>query len=57
MRDSVTSFRIGFRNYYRETEVGGGAALTIEASIEYPVDSFTRVTWSGANAHTIANGD
>lgn len=56
MRDTVSSFQIAFRNYYRETEVGGGAVLTITAAIEYPVGTFTQVKWSGSATNTIASG-
>lgn len=56
MRDAVISFQIAFSNYQAASETGPGAALTVEAAIEYPAGTFTRVVWSGGNVCTIADG-
>lgn len=56
MRENVTSVQIAFANFYGETEDGPGAAMTVEAAIEYPVGTFTRVLFGGVNQQTIADG-
>src|SRR5215207_2795708 len=58
----LTSIRLVLPNWYVSAvastggEKGTGGTLTVEASIEYPKGTYTRVTFSGANQGTIANG-
>lgn len=43
-------------NYYGAAETAPGGTVTITASIEYPIGTLNRLTFSGANSATIANG-
>lgn len=57
MRSGVcTSLRLGYANFYSVYETAPGGAATIEAAIEYPAGTYTRVTWGGSNTCTIADG-
>lgn len=53
--DDMKSVRLVYSNWYG-SENKLGAALTITASIEYPVGIFTQVKFSGAAAGTISDG-
>ena len=56
--DTITSLKVVFGNWYVNSsfaEVGSGATATVECSIEYPVGTYTRVTFSGSNAGSIAS--
>ena len=58
-KKAITNLRVLFPNWYVSgtVETASGAAATYTASIEYPVGTFTRVQWSGANSTTAASGD
>jgi hypothetical protein len=62
-RDSITSLQLVFGNWFVQTlygdnapEAGSGGTLTVEASIEYPEGTFTRVTFGSSNTYVIADG-
>lgn len=56
----LTSIQVMFPNWYVNQGVAGetatGGVATIEASVEYPIGTFTRITFSAANQGSIANG-
>jgi hypothetical protein len=64
-RDNISSFRIACPNWYAVggnvnptgTERGTGGEITVLASIEYPSNEFTRVTWQGASSTQVADGE
>lgn len=61
-RDAIASLRIVVPNWYTNyassfAETGIGGAALVEASIEYPAGSFTRVTFSGASTGSIPSGE
>jgi lysophospholipase L1-like esterase len=47
--------QVAFANIKDIDEAGSGAALTVEASIEYPVGTITRLTWNGSTTQSIAD--
>jgi hypothetical protein len=59
-RDAITSLQLVYGNWYvvstTGVETNVSATTTIEASIEYPVGTFTRVTFSGINLGSMASG-
>lgn len=58
--DDIATLQIMEANWYLTTafvETGSGADVTVTASVEYPLNSCTRITWDGgAAAGTVANG-
>lgn len=54
--DDISSMKLVFQDAYGASESATGANTTIEASIEYPEGTFTRVTFSGVNAGVMASG-
>lgn len=58
--ENLTSWKLVYANLYVST--GGttgetaGAEMSALVGIEYPIGTFTRVTWGGANSGTIAAG-
>ncbi len=63
-RDNMYGFKIAYGNWYcalqvapsNGTEANNGADSTITASIEYPVGTFTRVTFGGSASGTVPAG-
>lgn len=55
---ALTRFRVVVGNWYPNAfiDAGPGAAMDIEMSIEYPIGTYTRVTFGGGNAGIIPNG-
>lgn len=64
-RDNISSFRIACPNWYavggnadpKGIERGTGGEITVFASVEYPSNKFTRVTWQGAASTQVADGE
>lgn len=56
--ENLTLVKLVFGNWGMNggTEQANDAAATIECSIEYPVDTYTRVTFSSANIGNMASG-
>lgn len=55
--DGCTSLQLAYANWVSDsTESLPGAPMTVEATIEYPAGTVTRVTWAGGNVCTIADG-
>lgn len=56
--DGCTSLQIAYANWVvgASSEALAGGVLTVEASIEYPAGTYTRVLWSGANSCAIGDG-
>ena len=55
-RDAISSLKLLFQDAYGVSETATGATTTIEASIEYPENTFTRVQFSGADAGSLTSG-
>lgn len=57
-RDDITSVQLVYSNFrvVSGAEVGLGSAATIEASVEYPSGTYTRVLFSGVNQGSITSG-
>ncbi|MDD5065382.1 MAG: hypothetical protein PHQ35_11565 [Phycisphaerae bacterium] len=58
--DDITSLKVVFPNWYvdsasTETELGSGGTYTIEASVQYPRGTFTRLLFGGSNQGSIAS--
>lgn len=56
-RDDITAIRIAEANWYINSsmaETGMGAGMTVSAAIEYPLNTCTRILWSGAASGTVA---
>lgn len=56
--DDITSMVLVFGNFYCTTsaEATAGESRTISADVEYPIGTFTRVKFGGANTGTMADG-
>lgn len=59
-RDDISSLQIAFPNWISNNtvnEAGSGGTAVFTASIEYPLNTFTQVKWSGsATSPTVADG-
>lgn len=60
-RDAITSLQIVIVNWFVDAtgtgnETGLGGSTTVEASVEYPANTFTRIQFSGIDAGSVASG-
>lgn len=55
-RANMLGARFKYVNYYGPGETGPGAAAVLHASVEYPLGTFTPITFDGAGSVTIADG-
>ena len=59
-RDDVTTLQLAFPNWFANNtvnEAGSGGTATFAASVEYPANTFTQVTWSAsATSPVVADG-
>ena len=53
---AINAAQLVFPNFVGQKEVGIGASATVTASIEYPANTFTQVTFGGSTSGTISNG-
>lgn len=55
-RDNIYGLQLSFPNWFvdftTKNELGSGGAATVTAAIEYPVGTFTAVTWGAASQAT-----
>lgn len=59
-RGDISSLKLAFANWFVNAaasgvEAGTGGTKTVEASIEYPADTFTRVTFDEANVGSVSD--
>lgn len=58
-RSNITSLQVVFAGFYYstgDTETARGAATSVTASVEYPVGTITRITFSASNTGSIPSG-
>jgi len=58
--DDITALQVAFPNWSNNggfVETPSGGVLSVAASIEYPVGTFTQLTFGGATTGTAASGD
>lgn len=61
-RGAITSLQLGFPNWRSylnpesDQEFDNNVPVTVTASIEYPVGTFTQVKWSGSSSTSVAPG-
>lgn len=55
-RDDIGSLQVAFANFYGEHESAPGASMAVQAAVEYPVGTVSRITFAGGNTQTTADG-
>lgn len=58
-RDPLTAVQLVYANWYvsaTSVETNGPGTITVKASVEYPIGTFTPVKWSGATSVSITAG-
>lgn len=57
-QSNITSLQVVYSNWYDSgsAEANVGSSCNIECAVEYPVGTFTRITFGGSNVGTIADG-